>query len=45
MPSSQRNVHYIDPLATNILTYYLTPSPKFFSSFPHGTYTLKVSHQ
>jgi len=41
----QSNAFLFDSLFTNMLTYYLNPSPKFFSSFPHGTSTLKVSHQ
>ena len=45
MSLSQTNALQFDPLATNIFTYCLAPSPKFFSSFPHGTCTLKVSHQ
>ena len=34
-----------DSLASNNFTYSFTFFPKFFSSFPHGTCALKVSHQ
>ena len=36
---------HTDSLASNDFTYYLTFSPKCFSSFPHGTCSLSVSRQ
>ena len=42
MSLSQRNVYQFDSLSINMFAYCLTLSPKFFSSFPHGTCTLMV---
>ena len=36
---------HTDSLASNDFTCYLTLSPKYFSSFPHGTCSLSVSRQ